>query len=257
MPFARSTYRHAAAIIAASSQICSEFAAYRDKLFFIPENGIDRSLCCGDSRIPGAGGTLELIYVGGLIPLKAVDLALRGAASLLRSGLARFTVMGDGPEEERLKQLTRDLGIEQAVTFTGWLSHAEVFTRLRSADVLLFPSLKESGGGVVFEALASGAVPVVVDYGGPGDIVHGEIGFKVPLTNESDIVSRIETILNDLASNRDLLGRLRRQGMAYAHEHLTWDAKAQATTQVLNWAVGRGPKPTLRPSKALQAAATS
>ena len=40
MPFARSTYRHAAAIIAASSQTYAEFAAYRDKLFFVPEHGI-------------------------------------------------------------------------------------------------------------------------------------------------------------------------------------------------------------------------
>ena len=40
MPFARSTYRHAAAIIAASSQTYSEFAAYCERLFFIPEPGI-------------------------------------------------------------------------------------------------------------------------------------------------------------------------------------------------------------------------
>ena len=50
MPFARSTYRHAAAIIGASSQTCAEFAVYRDKLFFIPENGVSRSLCSGASR---------------------------------------------------------------------------------------------------------------------------------------------------------------------------------------------------------------
>src|SRR5438309_10370934 len=106
LPFARSTYRHAAAIIAASSQICSEFAVYRDKLFFIPEPGIDRSVCSDDSRKPEAAGPLELIFVGGLIPLKACDLALRGAALLLRDGLARFTVVGDGPERQRLEQLT-------------------------------------------------------------------------------------------------------------------------------------------------------
>jgi glycosyltransferase involved in cell wall biosynthesis len=243
MPFARSTYRHAAAIIAASSQICSEFAVYHDKVFFVPEPGIDRSVCLHDSRRSQLGSALELIFVGGLIPLKACDLALRGAARLLRDGVARFTVVGDGPERQRLEQLATVLGIRDAVTFTGWLSHTEVFSRLRSADAFLFPSLKENGGGVVFEALASGAVPVVVDFGGPGDIVHKDVGYKVPLTNESDIVAGIESALKELASNRDLLGRLRRQGMAYARERLTWDAKAQMTTDVLNWVVGRGPKP--------------
>jgi glycosyltransferase involved in cell wall biosynthesis len=90
-----------------------------------------------------------------------------------------------------------------------------------------------------------------VDFGGPGDIVHPDVGYKVPLTNENDIVSRIEKILADLESNRDLLSCLRQQGMSYARESLTWDAKAQATTQVLNWAVRRGVKPKLPPPKCL------
>ena len=242
MPFARSTYRHAAAIIAASSQTYAEFAAYRDKLFFVPEPGIARSLCFGDSRSPEPGAKLELIFVGGLVPRKACDLALRAAAPLLRNDLAHFTVVGDGPERNRLEQLVKSLGIEKAVSFCGWLSHAEVLRRLRSADVLVFPSLRDNGAGVVFEALATGAVPVVADFGGPGDIVHPEVGYKVPLTNESDFVAQMEKILTELAHDRDLLERLRQQGMAYARERLTWDAKAQDTTRVLHWVVQAGTK---------------
>jgi glycosyltransferase involved in cell wall biosynthesis len=249
LPFARSTYRHATAIIAASSQTYSEFTEYSEKLFFVPEPGIGRSACLDDSRSPEPGGKLELLFVGGLVPRKACDLALRAAATLLRNDLAHFSVVGDGPEQNRIEELARSLGIEKAVSFCGWISQAEVFSRMRSADVFLFPTLRDNGAGVVFEALASGAVPVVVDFGGPGDIVHSDVGYKVPLTNENDIVSRIEKILADLASNRDLLNRLRRQGMTYARECLTWDAKAQRTTQVLNWAVGRAPKPDLLPPK--------
>jgi glycosyltransferase involved in cell wall biosynthesis len=249
MPFARSTYRNAAAIMAASSQTYAEFAAFRDKLFFVPEPGIGCPVCSDDSRRPEPGAKLELIFVGGLIPCKACDLGLRAAAPILRSDLARFTILGDGPEQNRLEQLARSLGIEKAVSFCGWVSHAEVLRRLRSADVLVFPSVRDFGGGVVFEALASGAVPVVADFGGPGDIVHPEVGFKVPLTNESEFVAQMEKILTELAGNRDLLNRLRQQGMSYARERLTWDAKAQSTTQVLNWAVRRGPKPNLPPPK--------
>src|SRR3989442_280273 len=123
LPFARSTYRHAAAIIAASSQTYAEFAAYRGKLFFVPEPGIARSLCSGDSRSPKPSDKLDLIFVGGLVPRKACDLALRAAAPLLRSDLARFTVIGDGPERDRLEHLARSLGIDNAVFFCGWLSH--------------------------------------------------------------------------------------------------------------------------------------
>jgi len=253
LPFARSTYRNASAIIAASSHTCAEFSDYDDKLVFIPENGVSASLCSADSHRREPGGKLELIFVGALIPCKGCDLALRAAAPLLRSGLASFTVLGDGPERNRLEQLAGSLGIENSVCFHGWVSHAEVLKRLRAADVLAFPSVRDFGGGVVFEALACGAVPVVADFGGPGDIVYPEVGYKVPLTNESDLVLHLEKALTELAHNRDQLERLRRQGMIYARERLTWDGKAQDTTSVLEWVLGRGPKPDFLSPKAFAA----
>ncbi len=107
MPFARSTYRNAAAIIAGSSQTYAEFVAYREKLFFVPENGISCSFLAGVPRNSPREEKLELIFVGGLVPYKACDLALRAAASLLQRDLARFTIVGHGPERDRLEQLTK------------------------------------------------------------------------------------------------------------------------------------------------------
>jgi len=249
LPFARSTYRYAAAIIVASSNTRAEFSAYRDKVFFIPENAIHRSLCCEDTRQQKASDRLNLIFVGGLVPRKACDLALRAAAPLLKNGKAHFTVVGNGPERDRLKELAKSLGIEDSVCFSGWLSHAEVLKRMQQSDVFVFPSVREFGGGVVFESLASGAVPLVVDFGGPGDTVFPKIGFKVPMSNEDDIVEQMGRVLNQLAIDRSLLTEVRKQGMTYAREHLTWNAKAQDTTRILNWVVRKGPKPELVPPR--------
>jgi glycosyltransferase involved in cell wall biosynthesis len=251
LPFARSTYRDAAAIMAGSSHTYSEFAEYREKLFFLPENGISASLCCNAPDSKERTRKLELIFVGGLAPYKACDLALRAAASVLRGDLAHFTIVGDGSERRRLEDLTKTLGIDNAVTFSGFLSHGEAMQRLQLADVLVFPSVREFGGAVVFEALAAGAVPVVADFGGPGDIVHPEFGFKVPLTNERDLVERIEKILADLVQDRDRLERLQRDGIEYARTRLTWDAKAHVISQIVEWAIRRGPRPDLPPPKAL------
>ena len=178
---------------------------------------------------------------------------MRAAAPLLRSDLARFTIVGDGPERNRLEQLAKSLGIEKAVSFCGWVSHAEVLKRLRSADVLVFPSVRDFGAGVVFEALATGAVPVVVDFGGPGDIVHPEVGYKVPLTNENELVSQMEKILTDLAGNRDLLNRLTTARHVLRAGMLNLGCEGTEHTQVLNWAVRAGSK--TRSSAAKDAAA--
>ena len=251
MPFARSTYRNAAAIIVGSSQTYAEFSDYREKLFFVPENGINASLCPDALRSSLRSDKLELIFVGGLIPIKGCDLGLRAASSLLLTGLARFTIVGDGPERKALEELTRSLGIEQVVSFCGWLSHSEALARMRAADVFVFPSIRDYGGAVVFEAMGMGAVPVVVDFGGPGDIVHPEVGYKVSLTNESDVIRQIEKILADLECDRKLLDSLRERGMRYARECLSWDGKAQIMTQILSCVVGQGPRPNLPPPKIL------
>ncbi len=257
LPFARSTYRNAAAILAASSHTYDELASYRDKLFFVPgENGINPSLYTTASCNSLRGDKLELIFVGALVPYKGCDLALRAAASLLQAGQACFTVVGDGPERGNLEQLATSLGIDKVVYFCGTLSHGEIIQRLGVSDVLVFPSVHEFGGGVVFEALAMGAVPVVVNFGGPGDIVHAEVGFKVPLTNEKDVVLQIERVLAKLAGDPGLLEQMRQRGTRYARECLSWDAKAQIVTQILTWAVDQGPKPDLLPPQRLHSQQT-
>jgi glycosyltransferase involved in cell wall biosynthesis len=192
-----------------------------------------------------SNGKLQLVFVGRLIPLKGCDLALHGAASLLRSGAAHFTFVGDGPQREALQELAKSLEIEGTVSFAGWLPHSDTLKVLQCADVLVFPSLREIGGGVVLEALSAGAVPVVADFGGPGDLVTPEIGYAVPMINDGEMIASIRSALQQLADNRTHLETLRKQGMAYARQKLTYDARARVITDVLLWAVGHGPKPEL------------
>jgi glycosyltransferase involved in cell wall biosynthesis len=256
MPFARSTFRDAAAILAGSSQTYAEFCVYRDKMFFVPENGINFNQM---ATVPSRTETdrLRLIFVGRLVPFKACDLALRGAAPLLRTGRAHLSIVGDGSERAALEELARSLGIESSVSFCGMLEHAQTLRRMAEADVLVFPSIREFGGGVVFEALALGVVPVVVAFGGPGDIVNASIGFSVPLTSPDDVVSHLERVLAELEGNPALRRQMSEAGIRHAREHLSWDGKAQTVSRVLTWAVGRGPKPDLPPPRRVGAMATA
>jgi glycosyltransferase involved in cell wall biosynthesis len=249
MPYARSTYADARAIIAGSSQTCSEFSAYQDKVFFLPENGITPDMLQMRRIMAVTSKPLQLLFAGRLVPYKACDLAIKGAADLLRAGRAHFTIVGDGAERLALEELVQSLGIKNRVTFTGMVNHETALQYFMKADVLVFPSVREFGGGVVFEALATGAVPMVSDYGGPGDIVHEGIGFKIPLSNENAAVAYIQKTLDELERDRARLLELSRRGQNYARDALTWDGKARLTSEILYWALGRGEKPRLQPSR--------
>ena len=99
--------------------------------------------------------------------------AARGAAAADRGR--------DGPERERLEALVAAEGVGGAVSFAGRVPPQEVRHRYGASDLLLFPSVREFGGGVVLEAMAMGSAPLVVDDGGPGELVTAEAGIKVPL----------------------------------------------------------------------------
>ena len=259
LPFAKSTYRNAAAIIAGSSHTYNELAAYREKLFLVP--GRVASTLPNTLQVLSAArrAATSLNWVrwrpkfGPRLVTSPCGRPLRFCKSAGHASPS--SAMRSG--RPGLEQLTKSLGIEKAVSFCGMLCHGEVIQRLGAADVLVFPSVREFGGGVVFEALAMGAVPVVADFGGPGDIVNPEIGFKASLTNEDDVVSQIEKVLAKLANDPDFLEQLRQRGMRYARECLTWDWKAGIMTQILAWAVGQGPRPDFPPPKTLRLSSIS
>ena len=87
-----------------------------------------------------------------------------------------FTIVGDGPARSGLQRLAAELGVNDAVRWVPWVPHAELHEHYYQHDVLLFPSLRDSGGMVVLEALAHGLPVVCTDLGGPGVIVNERCG---------------------------------------------------------------------------------
>ena len=90
------------------------------------------------------------------------------AIALLRDQVAiTLTIVGKGPEESRLKRQVRHLGLEQSIHFLPWMPKSEVLALYATHDALLFPSLHDSGGTVVMEAIAHGKPVICLDLGGP------------------------------------------------------------------------------------------
>jgi glycosyltransferase involved in cell wall biosynthesis len=92
---------------------------------------------------------------------------------------AHFTIVGDGPERSRLEQDVKQNNLSANVEFIPRLPQNSLFELYRSHDLFLFPSLHDSGGFVVLEALAHGLPVVCLDLGGPKDMVTPNSGVVV------------------------------------------------------------------------------
>lgn len=251
LPYARSTYKDAAAIVTGSSETFTEFRQHEEKLFFIPENGIHDESIIARIQSPRRKGPLKLLFVGRLTAFKGPDIAMLAAADLIRGGRATLTFVGDGEERTNLERLAQELNI--TVTFTGMIPHDETMKYFRSSDVLVFPSIREFGGGVVFEALSVGCVPIVSNFGGPGDIVQdGRNGFAVRMRGEQYTEIQIRKILEKLDRHPEILSAMSREAQRYARDELSWRGKAEKMTQIMQWAIGQSPKPNYLPPRLLQ-----
>lgn len=109
----------------------------------------------------------SFICVGDLIPRKQFHLALKAFAELDSSRANRtLTIVGKGPEDQRLRGLSRQLRIEDKVTFAGQKNKYELAAIFSNTDVLLHPSRLETFGLVIAEALCCGLSVVSFDNGG-------------------------------------------------------------------------------------------
>ncbi len=186
LPGYRSTRRDASAILIGSRSTWVQMPRrYHHKCVYIPENAIDPERFHEPIDRP-ITLPLKVAFVGRLVPYKGADMLIEAAAPLVREGKVVIDIIGDGPDREQLISLTRRLRIEHGVSFAGWIKHEKLQHRLQQSDVLGFPSIREFGGGSVLEAMALGLVPIVLNYGGPAELVTERTGFAVPMASRAE-----------------------------------------------------------------------
>jgi glycosyltransferase involved in cell wall biosynthesis len=148
-------------------------------------------------------GVLRLFAGGELEVRKGVHLALRALAKIQKRGIDfRYHLAGDGPELGRLKSLARRLGILERVDFSRPLSGDGYLRKLWETDAYLLPSLRDSAGLTLMEAMLAGCVPIVADCGGPGMAVDRACGAKIAVGSGREMVDALANALADLASDQ-------------------------------------------------------
>lgn len=122
----------------------------------------------------------QLLFAGRSIGWKGMDLGLEiFARACARNSNLHLTVVGDGDDLQRWKNKAQKLNLGNKVTWLGWLKKEEVLKRYSEFDVLFYPSLRDSGGFVVLEALQAGLPVVCFKLGGPGVVVNDTCGAAI------------------------------------------------------------------------------
>jgi colanic acid/amylovoran biosynthesis glycosyltransferase len=166
---------------------------------------------------------IKILYVGRLVEIKGVDLAIRSIARLssLTDKKIRFVVVGDGDMRNEAEKLVKDFNLQSIVEFRGSLSQKETIECFANSDIFLFPGVtakdgrQEAQGLVIQEAQAMELPVVVSDAGGvPEGLIDGESGFVIP---ERD-VDAIAKALKYLLENPEKRASMGRKGREFVRE---------------------------------------
>ncbi len=168
------------------------------------------------AQLGATDDTLLVAYVGRLAPEKGIDVALDGMRVAMEKhpGKIVFALAGDGPAEVRCRA-TAPAG----TIFMGKLSGRALSEFYASADVFVFPSITETFGNVVLEAMASGLALVAPDWGATTELATPETALQFPAHDPAALAACVERLLNDHA----LRQRIAKAALAVAMTR-TWDS---------------------------------
>lgn len=153
----------------------------------------------------------NFLFIGRLLYWKGLHLLLRAMPEVLRVvPNARLTVIGDGRDARWLKRVAESCGIAAHVNWVSSLPHNQLGIAYRSHLALVFPSLHDSGGMVVLEALAAQVPVVCLALGGPGMFVDSSCGIAIDTKNQSEeaIQNALAAAMIQLAQNPSFQQRL-------------------------------------------------
>lgn len=206
--------RAAACVVACNTDVARDVRALGTAIHLLP-HGVD--LQRFKPQATAMNGTLRLLAVGRLVEKKGFHFLIAALAALKLP--FTLTVVGDGPERERLRQLIILNNLEDRIVFRGPLTHSELPRMYAEADVVVVPSIRDRSGdrdglpNVVLEAMASGRAVVASDVGAIASaVVDHENGLLVP---PGDPVA-LGQALSLLGSSKELRAQLGRNGRVHA-----------------------------------------
>lgn len=151
-------------------------------------------------RIEHDGENHRFVHYGRLVNFKCTDLVIKSLVKTQSS--IKLDIIGSGPELNKCKKLVRALGLENRVKFIDWVEHSELYDVLKKYRGMVLPSIGDSNGIVVQEAMAYGLPVISLDWGGPQMLIeHGVDGYLIKPSSEDFVVDQMAQFMDEMAAD--------------------------------------------------------
>jgi len=142
-----------------------------------------------------------VLFVGRLYHRKGLEILLRSIPPILKEfSNVHFAISGTGfkQKEQSLRDLTKELKIEEYVTFLGYVPDEKLPLLYSASDIFVLPAIYENFPFAILEAQSTGLPVISTNVGGiPEFLVDGENGFVIDPGDESQLILRLLTLLQD------------------------------------------------------------
>jgi glycosyltransferase involved in cell wall biosynthesis len=172
-------------------------------------------------RLINSGDPLKILWSGEMQSRKALPILLRALAAIPDVPF-ELTVLGDGQQRALWTTLAERLGLASRVVFLGRLPFAEAVAQMNQAELFCFPSLRDTSGNVVLEALSAGVPVICFDHQGVGDIVTEACGVKLPVISPARAIQDWANTIRELANDPARLLRMSEAATLRARDFL-WE----------------------------------
>ncbi len=181
--------------------------------------------------------SFNILFLGRFVEKKGIKYlvyALKEIVTLY--GNINLNIGGSGPLEKELKNLVKELNLENFVNFLGWVKREKVPEILRESDVLVVPSIITEEGDteglptVILEAMGAGVPVIASDVGGIRDVIkNGVNGILVPPMEIEELKKAIITLIED----KKLSEKLVEEGLKLVKEY-NWEKIADFYISLFN-----------------------
>lgn len=231
-PTAVLTMKKAAVVLATNNEtveLAKKLGAKR--VVFILDNSVSESYLLDQPPSLKKHNTLKLLWVGSLLPRKALNLALEALSCVDREIPFALTIVGGGVLQNRLNAQIEKLGLVNKVVTAGSISWDEVRNAYLKNDIFIFTSLRDSCPAQLMEAMAVGLPIITLNHHGSRDVVPDDAGIKVNVDTPDECVKNIARAIELLYHNPSLCFEMGKAGWNFART-ATWSDKINTISEI-------------------------